>query len=729
MPGGARSTATRGPITPLLDNPLEGPVYLRSSTHKLPDLVLALNGQIDVVLVGTVDTGSKSGGHHEPPSKRSPTPRSPKSSWKCRAARRACWSTRQTSAASRSAPSPTSIGQNGTALESRPLIAQRLQGRRPRSSRATSVTRAARGAETAPGRLARLLALARGRAWRRLPGPARQPAGPPQIDATWVTEVTATSATLHAEVNPNGAPTTYRFEYLTQAAYEANLNASQRRLLQRGGQVPPRARRVGSGSFGAEVSQHVGSTQPRHRLPLPRRRDQRRRPRRHRPRAQRSAPRSATNVFSLPDGRGWEMVSPPTKTAARSRRSGSDLRRRRLPGRGGGGAVTYSSASSFAGGAGAPPGQPVPLPPQRHRLVAPRTSPRRCSRAATASDPDGVPYQLFSDRPARAALHARAGRPLRHAGRSRARAATRCAKARRRSRPCSKRQRPCASKARQPRPAPRSSSRSPRRPASECGAEACSRDQAERCQHRRARLAAPLGGDLHRRLRVYFTSRRRPALPARSGRRPRRSPKRWAAAAPSRPPPPTAASPSSPRAATSTARTPRAKPATDLTPAAACRACSAPPQTAPASTTRTPPASSLWTRHHHRSRRGAAPPRPATTRPRPAPPGSAPTAPTCSSSPTRRLTGYDSTTATEPRSSSTARRRAKAPRPSPASPATRPANARAAASTSPARSANGEQGATRLYKPRALSAERQPPLLRLRRRPRHPGHQQRPRRL
>jgi uncharacterized repeat protein (TIGR01451 family) len=49
-------------ITPLLDQPLEGPVYLRSNpAHKLPDLVAALNGQIQVALDGKVDTG-KSGG-------------------------------------------------------------------------------------------------------------------------------------------------------------------------------------------------------------------------------------------------------------------------------------------------------------------------------------------------------------------------------------------------------------------------------------------------------------------------------------------------------------------------------------------------------------------------------------------------------------------------------------------------------------------------------------------
>jgi len=43
-------------ITPLLDAPLEGPVYLRSSSHELPDLVVALNGQIPVALSGRTDS-------------------------------------------------------------------------------------------------------------------------------------------------------------------------------------------------------------------------------------------------------------------------------------------------------------------------------------------------------------------------------------------------------------------------------------------------------------------------------------------------------------------------------------------------------------------------------------------------------------------------------------------------------------------------------------------------
>jgi hypothetical protein len=47
-------------ITPLLDEPLEGPVYLRSSSHKLPDMVVALRGPasrpIKVELAGRIDS-------------------------------------------------------------------------------------------------------------------------------------------------------------------------------------------------------------------------------------------------------------------------------------------------------------------------------------------------------------------------------------------------------------------------------------------------------------------------------------------------------------------------------------------------------------------------------------------------------------------------------------------------------------------------------------------------
>jgi hypothetical protein len=46
--------------TPLLDDPLEGTVYLRSSSHALPDIVVSLKGVVDIELVGII--GSRKGG-------------------------------------------------------------------------------------------------------------------------------------------------------------------------------------------------------------------------------------------------------------------------------------------------------------------------------------------------------------------------------------------------------------------------------------------------------------------------------------------------------------------------------------------------------------------------------------------------------------------------------------------------------------------------------------------
>ena len=42
--------------TPLLDEPLQGPVYLRSSNHNLPDAVLALHGLVDIEVATRIDS-------------------------------------------------------------------------------------------------------------------------------------------------------------------------------------------------------------------------------------------------------------------------------------------------------------------------------------------------------------------------------------------------------------------------------------------------------------------------------------------------------------------------------------------------------------------------------------------------------------------------------------------------------------------------------------------------
>ncbi|HMJ71787.1 MAG TPA: hypothetical protein VK471_00325 [Solirubrobacterales bacterium] len=54
-PNGARYGFIRA-FTPLLDTPLEGPVYLRSSNHKLPDLVFDLHGLVDVEVATRIDS-------------------------------------------------------------------------------------------------------------------------------------------------------------------------------------------------------------------------------------------------------------------------------------------------------------------------------------------------------------------------------------------------------------------------------------------------------------------------------------------------------------------------------------------------------------------------------------------------------------------------------------------------------------------------------------------------
>jgi hypothetical protein len=50
---------------------------------------------------------------------------------------------------------------------------------------------------------------------------AQLPPVPPTVDSTYFTNATATEADLRAQVNPNGSKVHYRFQYVTQAAFEA----------------------------------------------------------------------------------------------------------------------------------------------------------------------------------------------------------------------------------------------------------------------------------------------------------------------------------------------------------------------------------------------------------------------------------------------------------------------------------------------------------------------------
>jgi WD40-like Beta Propeller Repeat len=125
---------------------------------------------------------------------------------------------------------------------------------------------------------------------------------PPVVEETGVLDVAGTSATLQARINPEGSETTYRFEYGTSEAY--------------GTSIPVPDGLVGSGSEGVAVGAHpqdlLPSTTYHYRVvALVASRSE-------------TVPDSdgtfttqpAGSEFALPDGRQWELVSPPNKHGA-----------------------------------------------------------------------------------------------------------------------------------------------------------------------------------------------------------------------------------------------------------------------------------------------------------------------------------------------------------------------------------------------------------------------------
>jgi hypothetical protein len=127
-------------------------------------------------------------------------------------------------------------------------------------------------------------------------------ASAPLIEESSVSDVASSSATLSAKIDPRGSETTYRFEYGTSGAY--------------GSQIPVPDGIVGSGPAGVTVSAHpqdlTPSTEYHYRvLALVASKSE-------------TVPGSdgtfttqpSGSTFTLPDGRQWELVSPPNKHGA-----------------------------------------------------------------------------------------------------------------------------------------------------------------------------------------------------------------------------------------------------------------------------------------------------------------------------------------------------------------------------------------------------------------------------
>lgn len=136
--------------------------------------------------------------------------------------------------------------------------------------------------------------------------------GPPRIDSTSALEVSAESATVSAEIDPQDVPTSYRFEYLTEVSYQENGEtfAGAR-------QAPAEPESLGSADIDTQVSQHLQGLVPhtayRYRVIAESALAQG-------PEAVFGPPASfatqAPTAFALPDDRGWELVSPPDKGGA-----------------------------------------------------------------------------------------------------------------------------------------------------------------------------------------------------------------------------------------------------------------------------------------------------------------------------------------------------------------------------------------------------------------------------
>ncbi len=221
-------------------------------------------------------------------------------------------------------------------------------------------------------------------------------AGPPQIAASWVEAVTATSAALHAEINPNGLSTTYRFEYISEAAYQANLKAIPPREGFSGAVKKPLsgAGGVGAGTANVPVSQQATGLTPVTTY-------------RYRTIATNSASTAispehkfgteeATNVVRVLDNRAWEMVSPIDKNGGAIQGFGGNFGGDVLQASADGNTVTYSSADSFGT---APQGAPAASQYLARRGAGGWASENITTPLLSGSygdNPDGVPYQLFS---------------------------------------------------------------------------------------------------------------------------------------------------------------------------------------------------------------------------------------------------------------------------------------------------------------------------------------------
>lgn len=223
---------------------------------------------------------------------------------------------------------------------------------------------------------------------------AEAKAAPPTVKSTWATDVTATSFRANAVIDTGGLNSNYHFDYIPLSAYEANVVAGHPGF--EGAQRFPigAEARVFAEASDQEIFQRIGGlvadTPYRYRLVAKNADGEVIGPERV-VRTEESSP-----DFSLPEGRGWEMVSPIDKNGGsiplpEALFGGGDFQAAAA-----GGAVTYDAAISFGEGGGAPvASQYVSTRNAGGWSTENVTLPTEAS--AFGTNPDGVPFRVFSE--------------------------------------------------------------------------------------------------------------------------------------------------------------------------------------------------------------------------------------------------------------------------------------------------------------------------------------------
>jgi hypothetical protein len=138
---------------------------------------------------------------------------------------------------------------------------------------------------------------------------------PPVVVSESVSNVTTTTATLKAQINPKGSPTDYVFQYITEAAYEANDPADR---FAGAGEVPPGGAELGSGQAAISAAVAVSGLQPDTAYRWRALATSNCAPGEAGKICEGAGPAQVLHTFAaeapeLPDDRAWELVSPPQK--------------------------------------------------------------------------------------------------------------------------------------------------------------------------------------------------------------------------------------------------------------------------------------------------------------------------------------------------------------------------------------------------------------------------------